>query len=99
MFFEPPEGLYGISILASQVFQPRLSNLPGRRQLSINDHNDPCEPLKERNHLDPPCTDPYARWCARRRSVTAHPKRSGFRTQLPRILAPAGWLSGSEQPK
>ena len=26
-----------------------------------------------RNHLEPPCTDPYARWCGRGRRVTAAP--------------------------
>jgi len=27
----------------------------------------------QRNRLEPPCTDPYARWCGRGRRVTAAP--------------------------
>jgi hypothetical protein len=37
-----------------------------------------CEVLHDafdsrRNRLEPPCTDPYARWCGRGRWVTAAP--------------------------
>src|SRR5579862_7383527 len=32
-----------------------------------------CSRKCRRNHLEPPCTDPYARWCGRGRRVTAAP--------------------------
>jgi len=32
-----------------------------------------CSRKCRRNHLEPPCTDPYARWCGRGQRVTAAP--------------------------
>src|SRR5215471_13620391 len=32
-----------------------------------------CSRKCRRNHLEPPCTDPYARWCGRGRRVTVAP--------------------------
>src|ERR1039458_10095774 len=32
-----------------------------------------CSRKCRRNHLEPPCTDPYARWCGRGRRATAAP--------------------------
>src|ERR1039457_210310 len=54
-----------------------------------------------RNHLEPPCTDPYARWCGRGRRVTAAPmpinvtqcyanrKKSALRNRCRALARPA----------
>src|SRR5580658_950981 len=44
-----------------------------------------------RNRLEPPCTDPYARWCGRGRRVTAAPMPIDFGLLLrDRAVALAG---------
>jgi hypothetical protein len=41
--------------------------------------------VKLRNQLEPPCTDPYARWCGRGRRVTVAPMPIWSATRTPAL--------------